>query len=96
MEIIHARLSIHATGRRLLHATGRRAAVTERSAGTTTIHFQKLKNIPVEVYPLGVIVAFMLSYGTYAMGKALLVGDPTLRNHRQPNQKGWEESDNER
>lgn len=42
----------------------------------------------------GVIVSFMVSYGLFAMGKALLVGDPTLRNHRQASQSVWKESEN--
>lgn len=39
---------------------------------------------------LGVIVGFMVSYGLFSMGKALLVGDPTLRNRRQ----AWKETEN--
>ncbi|KAI9740032.1 MAG: hypothetical protein M1818_004783 [Claussenomyces sp. TS43310] len=41
-----------------------------------------LKSIPVEVYPLGVVIAFGCSFGIYSMAKVLMV-DKNLRLSRQ-------------
>ncbi|KAL3419184.1 hypothetical protein PVAG01_09406 [Phlyctema vagabunda] len=79
----------HPSQRMMMHASRRMqiGMPNERIAGTTRIHFQKLRAIPVEVYPLGVVVGFMVSIATFSLAKALFFGK-NLRKHRT--QHVWE------
>ncbi|KKA27679.1 hypothetical protein TD95_002765 [Thielaviopsis punctulata] len=72
-------------GLRMMRQTPRlmRAAPVEDQAGHgVSQRLRKLKNVPPELFPLGVVVGFAVCAAGYSLGRHLLT-DKTIRLSRQ-------------
>jgi len=77
------------TARMLMQPTLRRLAVAAGKAPKQAPGFFSLRSIPVEVYPLGGVVAFMVTFATYSTVRGFR--DPNLRLSRSNHHIDWRE-----